>query len=275
MSESTQIARTGSPVTVESLSRELHRLGLKAGDIVLVHTSLSALGWVNGGPVAVIQALLRAVGDEGTLVMPTHSSQMTDPQEWTSPPVPKSWIQTIRDTMPAYDPRFTPTREMGQVAEVFRSYPGVIRSAHPSASFTALGPCAAEIMRNHQLEDPLGPGSPLGALFTLGSKSLLIGVDFDKCTALHYAEHLVWPDRPKVKQGAPLMINGQRQWIEFETPELKDSDTFIPVGATGLESGIVTTGTLGEGQAKLVDMRALVEIAVQFWSQHESDQPLT
>lgn len=266
MSEEDQIARTNAPVTRDRLTDELRSLGLGNGDLVLVHSSLRSLGWVNGGPVAVIQALLEAVGGDGTVVMPAHSANLTDPQNWGAPPVPEAWIETIRETMPAYDPRITPTRDMGQVAELFRIWPGVVRSDHPSTSFAALGPLAEEVTGSHSLEDPLGENSPLGALYRLGAKVLLIGVDFNKCTALHLAERHAWPDRSKIREGAPLVIDGQRRWVAFETPELMDSDHFLSVGVSALQSGIAAQGPLGEGRGIFADMRQLVDHAIRIWS---------
>lgn len=261
-----QIARTKRPVTVDSLYVELGSLGVRAGDLVLVHTSLRSLGWVNGGPVAVVQALLRAVGDNGTIVMPSHSSDLTNPENWMAPPVPKEWHDTIRNTMPAYNPLITPTSHMGQVAELFRTWPGVVRSDHPSASFAALGPLATQITSHHSLSDPLGSTSPLGTLYQLGAKVLLIGVDFDKCTALHLAEQMTWPDRERVVEGAPILIDGQRQWISFEVPQLMDSDAFLSIQASVLGSGIATAGPLGEGRGILAEMKHLVDYAVKLWS---------
>lgn len=267
MTEADQIRRTRRPVTAESLFAELRSLGIQAGDIVIVHASLSALGWVNGGPVAVIEALLRAVGPSGTLVMPTQSAGLTDPETWEAPPVPHAWLDAIRDTMPAYDPRITPTRGMGSIAELFRTWPGALRSDHPSTSFAALGPHARDITQNHPLEDPLGRGSPLGTLYRLAAKVLLIGVDFDRCTALHLAEDMAWPKRPKMKEGAPLTVDGQRRWVWFEVPKLMDTDAFVPAGASALHAGVAMAGPLGEGRGIIMEMRRIVDHAVSLWSE--------
>ncbi|SMG57934.1 aminoglycoside N(3)-acetyltransferase [Paraburkholderia susongensis] len=266
MKEAELIARTKAPITARSLANELALLGLGKGAIVLVHSSLSSLGWVCGGPVSVIKALIDTVGDSGTIVMPAQSRDLTDPANWGAPPVPQSWIETIRETMPAYDPRITPTRDMGQIAEIFRNWPGVVRSNHPSASFAALGPAAMEVIAHQKLEDPLGEDSPLSALYRLDSIVLLIGVDFNKCTALHFAERKVWPNRPKIREGAPLLVEGERRWISFETPELMDSDDFLPIGDSARIAGLTTTGSLGEGHATLLAMRDLVDHAVAQWS---------
>jgi len=188
MSEADAVARVHLPATVESLAAELAELGVRAGDVLLVHSSLSALGWVAGGAVAVIEALEHALGGEGTLVMPAFSTDLSDPSRWQHPPVPRGWWPVIRDHLPAFDPRRTPTRAMGAIAELFRTLPGVLRSAHPTASFAAAGPRAAELIREHPLEDPLGEDSPLGRLHELGARVLLLGVGHDRNTSLHLAE---------------------------------------------------------------------------------------
>ncbi|MCP4425789.1 MAG: AAC(3) family N-acetyltransferase, partial [Chloroflexi bacterium] len=128
MSEEQTIKNAHSPRTRASLAADLRQLGVRPSMTLLVHSAMSRLGWVNGGPVVVIQALQDALTSEGTLVMPAHSGDYSDPAGWENPPIPPAWHQTVRDTMPAFDPALTPTRGMGRIAELFRTWPDVRRS---------------------------------------------------------------------------------------------------------------------------------------------------
>lgn len=119
-SEGQAVQKSKIPVTVDSLQADVSDLGVGSGTVLLVHASLSALGWVNGGPVAVIVTFQNVIGFTGTLVMPAHSTGLSDPSEWENPPVPRSWWDIIRETMPAYRPDLTATRKMGVIAETFR-----------------------------------------------------------------------------------------------------------------------------------------------------------
>ena len=150
-SEGQAVQKSKMPATVDSLKADFSALGVESGMVLLVHSSLSALGWVCGGPVAVIIALQHVLGSAGTLVMPAHSTDLSDPGRWENPPVPESWWRIIRETMPAYRPDLTPTRKMGIIAETFRKQNGVLRSAHPHVSFCAFGAHARKITDNHSL----------------------------------------------------------------------------------------------------------------------------
>jgi len=144
MAERAVIEASAAPQTRASIATDLHSLGVAPGSVLLVHTAVSRLGWVCGGPVAVAQALLDVLGPDGTLVVPTHTTGNSDPARWGHPPVPDAWWPVIREHMPGFDPRITPSRGVGALPEVVRTLPGAVRSAHPQMSFAAIGPQARQ-----------------------------------------------------------------------------------------------------------------------------------
>jgi aminoglycoside 3-N-acetyltransferase len=265
MSEAEVIARTPVPRTARSLAADLRLLGVAAGDVMLVHSSLSALGWVAGGASAVIEALLSAVGPAGTIVMPAQSGQLSDPVNWRDPPVPPEWIETLRAETPPFDRLATPTRQMGEIAELFRTQPGALRSNHPTSSFSALGPKAALITDGHQLESPLGERSPLMRLYELEARVLLLGVGFECCTALHLAEQWAWPTMDPERSGSPIMVDGQRQWVSFDAPGLGDSDQYGPIGTAFVAAGSVRSGSVGSAPSLMFGLRDIVDFATAEW----------
>jgi aminoglycoside 3-N-acetyltransferase len=271
MSEENLIGTTPTPRTRESLTEDLRRLGVMAGMILEVHSSLSSLGWVCGGSVAIVQALLDVVTSTGTLVMPTHNGDYSDPIHWSNPPVPASWIPTLHAEMPAFDPRTTPTRSMGQIVETFRSWPGTLRSSHPTVSFAAWGQHAQVITENHSLDYGLGENSPLSRIYALDGSVLLLGVGYDRCTSLHLAEYRI-PQRRAEPNGSPILEHGQRVWKTYQDIEV-DSDQFPELGADFEASGLVVNGMVGSAPCKLFPQRPAVDFAIDWLKRkHQADQ---
>ena len=271
MSEGDVVQRTRTPATVKTLETDLSALGVQPGMVLLVHSSLSALGWICGGAVAVIQALLELVGPEGTLVMPAYTGGLTDPKNWQHPPVPEDWKDTIRAETPAFDPLRTPTREMGRIAETFRTWPDVVRSFHPHCSFVALGPKARRIVEEHQLDNGMGEGSPLARVYELDGWILLLGVGFANNSSLHLSEYRAsLPGKSYETNGAPLIVDGQRQWVTVRDLEL-DADDFPSIGeAFSTETQAVRKGEVGEGATLLMPQRKLVDYAVGWMESHRT-----
>ena len=267
MSERDVIDATEHPATAASLGRDLAALGLGRGATVMVHTSLSALGYVVGGAETVVTALRDTIGPHGTLMMPTHSSQYTDPGGWRNPPVPPGWIETMRATMPPFDPEHSPTRGMGVVAEHFRRLPGVGRSTHPTVSAAAVGPRAADLLSDHSLDRGLGEGSPQARLYDLDGQVLLLGVSHVNNTALHLAEHRAVPvGHPLLAQSSPVVVDGVRRWVAHD--ELDDDNDFGAIGVAFAATGAQRSGPVGAGVGHLMRVRAVVDFA-QGWLERE------
>jgi aminoglycoside 3-N-acetyltransferase len=265
MSEDQIIQTTPQPRTRETLLHDLRQLGVAPGMTIIMHSSLRSLGWVCGGPVAVVQALLDAITPAGTIVVPTHTGGYSDPANWHNPPVPPEWWPTIYETMPAFDPRVTPTEYMGRIAEVFRHWPGVLRSSHPTVSFAAWGKYAEHIIKEHTLDYGLGEGSPLARLYDLDGWVLMLGTGYDTCTSLHLAEYRT-PNAVEVMQGSPILLaDGQRVWKKYRDIEL-DSDIFPEIGSAFEQARQVKIGQVGSATTRLFRQRPAIDFAVEWFA---------
>jgi len=272
MPELDAVSAVSAPVTESGLLSGLAALGIRKGDTLIVHSSMSKIGWVCGRETAVVRALLRAVGRFGMLVMPAHSSDNSEPSDWCNPPVPESWFAAIRETMPAYDRRVTPTRCMGRIAECFRAYPGTRRSAHPHVSWCARGPGARWLLRGHVYGKPcFGMGSPLGRLYRHNAKILLLGVGYDNCTTLHLAESL-YAGTPQQSAGAAVKVHSRRRWKTWQDIEL-NSDRFPALGEAYEQSGgEVVRGTLGAADCKVLRARPLVDFGLRWLTEQAAEK---
>ncbi|MFK0278999.1 aminoglycoside N(3)-acetyltransferase [Streptomyces sp. NPDC090499] len=254
---------TGPLVTRDTLAQQLRLLGVKSGETLLAHTSLSSLGWVNGGAVAVVQALLDALGQDGTLVVPTQTGDLSDPVVWRNPPVPEEWWETIRATMPPYDPRTTPARGVGVIPETVRTWPGALRSAHPQTSFAAVGPRAAEILDGHAPDCRLGERSPLARLEKLDARVLMLGTGYATCTSFHLAEYRI--PSPRVRVGRPAPGGG---WEEV-TEVAITSDRFDELGYDfERDRSAVVRARVGAADARLFPVAEAVAYAERWLAVH-------
>jgi aminoglycoside 3-N-acetyltransferase len=252
-----------APNTLSSLHRDLFDLGLRADMTVMVHSSLGQVGWTVGGPVTVIRALLDVLGTAGTLVMPAESPYVSDPSTWDDPRVMPEWYETIRENLPVFDPLTTPTT-MGAIAEAFRTFPGTQRSKHPLVSVCANGRYAEEITRHHALEFCEGKGTPFEKLYDLDAYTLLMGVGFNRCSSLHYAESLVSNRRTTLSQ-FPIVQNGERVWVEKPDMAYDNGIHFPVVGKQFSDAGTVRVGRVGNADTLLFSTRDLVDFAKSYF----------
>lgn len=257
------ISRMPTPNSSESLVTELKSLGVPASAIVMVHTALGKVGYTVGGPATLIRAIQSVLGDGGTLVMPCESPQLLDPAIERDPRALPAWDDEIRKHMPVFDPLTTPTT-LGAVPEAFRTWPGTCRSNHPLASVCANGAKADEITRDHSLAFGEGRGTPFEKLYDLDAYTLLLGVGFNRCTSLHYAESLT-PNRRTTTHRYPIIEDGERVWVENPDMANDDGEHFPVVGERFMASGKVAEGRVGEADALWFRTRDLVDFAVPYF----------
>jgi Aminoglycoside N3''-acetyltransferase len=252
------------PITKNDILRALSALGLRRGNIVMVHTSLSKIGYVCGGAQAVIEALIETVGEHGTIMMPTQTWKNLDPETGVHGDTSEEDWDTIRENWPAYNKSLTPTNTMGAVAEMFRSWPGAMRSDHPARSVAAWGRYAEHLVSDHDLSNIFGDGSPIGKLYELNGKVLLIGVGYNKNTSLHLADaRAEYPGKHNSIEHSAIMENGKRIWKAYETLFV-DGDDFDRIGMAFEQDNPVEKTALGNAELRLMSQRKLVDFAVQW-----------
>jgi aminoglycoside 3-N-acetyltransferase len=179
-------ARVDKPAIAEGLARA----GMRSGDTVLVHSSLSRFGYVDGGADAVIDALLEAVAQDGTLIM----SAITADTDTVVRCIEAADAGQPLDIAP-FDV-LTADTWAGTIPQTFRRRPGVVRSLHPTHSVTAFGPRAKELLAGQQnVPGPCGQGTPFMRLTELDRGFvLLLGVNHESNTTLHGFEELAQLD---------------------------------------------------------------------------------
>ena len=198
----------------EDILAAFRELGIRQGMTVMTHTSLSSLGYVCGGAQTVIEALLETVTREGTIVMPTQSWKNLDPDVGVHSEISEADWQRLRDHWPAYDKRLTPTQTMGTVAEMFRQWPGTLRSDHPARSVAANGRHARRLTKSHDLQNIFGDGSPMsGKRVWKAYETLYVdGHDFVQIGEAFEQTHTV---RKVTLGNATLRLMRQRELVDF------------------------------------------------------------
>jgi aminoglycoside 3-N-acetyltransferase len=261
----------GVPVlTRERLVRDLRRLGVEAGQTLLVHASLSSVGWVDGGADTVVGALREAVGDDGNVVVPagTEANSMTSrAHRERIADMTADEVRQYREEMPAFDRDATPGGA-GAIAEALRKSEGAVRSAHPQSSFAAIGPAAKYLMAGHQLESHHGEGSPLAKLYQMDdARVLMIGVGYHCCTAFHLAEYRYRANPPERTYACVVSVNGERRWTHYYDVALDDRE-FKDIGNDLAAAHAIEPGYVGNAECRLMSLPNAVNFAVKWMAIH-------
>jgi aminoglycoside 3-N-acetyltransferase len=225
-------------VTREDITAGLRELGLRTGDIVVAHSSLSSFGKVEGGEETVVDAIFDVIGPEGTLVAPTFNY--------------KPGI---------FDPNATESM-CGRVTEAVRLRPNAVRSLHPTHSVAAVGALAHAVTEGHEKTHSFGRGSALFKVLQANGKVLLLGVDHTSNSMIHVAEEIA---------GAPYLDRSLAVDIRISQEKIRRTWVRRPGCSAGFnairepleEQGAISKTTVGSCTAMLMSARAVVNTAVE------------
>lgn len=225
-------------LTCSDIVTGLRELGLRAGDKVLVHSSLTALGDVDGGAETVVDALIEAVGKDGLVVVPTFAC---------APPFNRK----------------TSISQLGAVVNAFWQRPDAVRSLHPTHSVAAIGKGAKELVKDHEkAPTAYAEGTPYHKLATTGGKVLLLGVDQDRNTTLHTAEALAGSVYLTDITGTYVDDKGKEVTIPIAAMAGPHRD-FIGLDTLFRKRGIMRIGKIGAAVCRLIDGGGMIEVALE------------
>lgn len=229
----------------------LDSCGAFKADLLLVHSSLSACGSIDGGPATVISALRSWITDRAALALPTHT--------WSYP--------DATGVAPVYDFNATPS-VVGTITNHYWRQPGVVRSQHPSHSLAVSGPGAEELCRDHELrETPCGAGTPYLQIAEGNSSVLMFGATMDSYTLYHTAEdsaevpYLYMPEQVKLRT---LSTDNVVREVPMWRQDMSVPRRFEATADWLVEQGLLVRRKLGLGELLFVpSARALHERVVE------------
>ncbi|MDR2997888.1 MAG: AAC(3) family N-acetyltransferase [Microbacterium sp.] len=250
--------RHSAALTLIELIEGWRRVGVTEGMSLIVHSSLSTFGPVDGGAATVVESLLTVLGPSGTLVVPAFTWQVADPHP-EHVGAADSFVIDRRAATPDFHADLRSTG-MGAVAEFVRTHPSSVRSSHPQASVAAIGAHATEVVAHQPLGFAVGLASPFARLHDLGGHILLAGVGHDRNTFLHYAESLT--PRPRLKtRRFPWKIDGERVWVETVDVGDDNGRHFPTVGRDFEQSTGLGHALVGNAECRLIAAEPFVSFA--------------
>jgi aminoglycoside 3-N-acetyltransferase len=259
-----RLRRTRPRITGRQIVKDLRNLGIKKGSVIFVHSSLKSIGFVEGGAETVIDALMEAVGPEGTLTMPCLS-------------ISGSMVETL-ERGSVFDPQKTPST-VGSIAEVFRKRQDVCRSIHPTHSVCAWGAKAEWITSGHENANTnFGPGTPFHKIMEENGLIVGLGVDFGPVTFVHIIEDTINDFPLQVYCDKEYMVkvidndgNKKEMRVKAHDPEVartridKEEGRWIRAFFTERLSakGFLKTGYVGQAKTWVVSTRDLFETQLE------------
>lgn len=230
------------------LTEQLIQMGLNPSDTVLIHSSMKAIGEVDGGAGGVLD-VWQEYFEEGLLLLPTHT--------WAN----------VNANNPVFDPENTESC-VGLLTNLFRKRPNVVRSLHPTHSMAAYGKCAAEYVAGEEhCNTPCTPGGCYDRLRHVNGKILLVGVGHERNTFIHSVEEVLnIPNRlaDKPMELYVCLPDGSRRKVymrkHYNAQQPHISEDFVKLNQAFLDCGVVKEVQFGDAKCLLCDAKGIFEV---------------
>ena len=261
-----RLGQNGDVLSTDHVAAEIRALGVRTGDLLMLHAALRRIGPVVGAAEGVVEAVERAVGPDGTVLMVLGA---VDDHDWVNSRPESERPELLADAEPFDHLRTPALPDVGVLAEVLRTMPATVVNDHPEGRFAARGRLAHELLTDLPWDDYYGPGSALDRFVAAGGRVLRLGANPDTVTALHHAEYLAdVPDKLRVRRFRKVAGPTGPRIMVVEC--LDDEDGIVPVDRQPAEdyfsvilreylaTGRAATGTVGAATAELIDAADLV-----------------
>ena len=232
-------------VTENDIFFALNSLGIKHGQTIIMHSSLSSIGHVNGGADALINCLIQILGSTGTLVVPTFTGNET--LSPANPPVfnideTKCWT--------------------GIIPETLRKRSDAKRSVHPTHSVASIGYKSEYLTDDHgDSITPCDELSPFGKLSQINdSYVLLVGVGHEVNTMFHHVEEMAGVDyhiQPNLIK-AEITAFGKKYEKHYLLHRYGSERYFCVMENIFIENNIQSEIKLGNSIIKIIQIRKMV-----------------
>ena len=238
-------------LTQKDIVDDLKKLGLERGIAVEIHSSLSSIGFVEGGASTVISALMDVVGEDGAIVM---SAYLVTP---LIPLTEEEKRKGITAKVRKLDENSNCKTGMGVIVDTFCKLPN-----------TYLGKGINRVCAWGHKAKLHSQGYEY--LLSIDGWVLLIGVDIHRCSCMHTAEDKV--EMPKeIDEHFQLPEEIQRQYprsdwyIEYQDPHKPlPEDAWGKIQIEAERRGLIRRGYIGQAECMLFKAQPVVDIYEEF-----------
>jgi aminoglycoside 3-N-acetyltransferase len=253
----------GSGWSEKDLIQQFKNIGIQKGDVLLVHSSLSKIGYLKEGPKTIVDALQKVLGETGHLLMPNSPNAALQ-------------LDYIRN-LSVFDVQ-KDVSKLGAITEYFRTLPGAIRSEHPTEPVSCIGPEADYFVGSHFGNlTPYNQNSPFYKVAEKKGKILYIGVTLDNAgTSLHVLEDLiedfifpVYFDEifdVKIKDAEGKVKTMQTKVHNPKQSALRKCDGLLPLFE---KEGALEYVTIGNAHTLLFDAQKMLDIMLAAYKKNK------